>query len=297
MQPNYREGLTNQKQNTQAPDEQNPNKQFGNNNVGSYSLAQNSTNQPSNQRIYEPFKAGGTLEFSNQHRSKPMYSSTIQSSETKSGLSLESMGRFVEEHQKPGQPMNKPEINEQAKDKEHNFLFNKYADRDREQKKNPKMFASGFHMENSPNLQDNANDFNRFPAFNLKTNNNKTTETTTENKNTNVGKSEIVGESPEEKRRREILEIKRQLDEINKKMESKTKESSFQSNDIPVRPKNPGTAQSMIFPSSTSSNVQETFNINRVNSPTANTSNLSSLDKLYEQRKSQNQQQSPQEQI
>lgn len=87
-------------------------------------------------------------------------------------------------------------------------------------------------------------------------------------------------ETPEEKRRREILEIKKQLDEINKKMDI-TKSPSEQSNQLSTKPKNSGVAQSMIFTSSTEKETQQ-FKVTKVgNSETS----PSLLDKLYEQKK------------
>ncbi len=107
-------------------------------------------------------------------------------------------------------------------------------------------------------------------------------------------------ETPEEKRRREIMEIKKQLDEINKKMETnKTSNQNNKNESNLIKPKNSGVAQSMIFSGSSSNNStnfqpnynMNNFNVNKINPSTNNEgSSLSALDKLYEQKKNQQQQ-------
>lgn len=178
-------------------------------------------------------------------------------------------------------------------------MFNKYAEN---RPKDAKMFSSGFF----PNSEQNSNDLERFPAFNIKPANNKVPATETDTNAAKIEKRETA-ETPEEKRRREIMEIKKQLDEINKKMEMKNASNQNNKNEPNlVRPKNSGVAQSMIFPGSNASSFQSNYNLNsnnlssnansfNVNKVTPNTHNnegssLSALDKLYEQKKTQQQQ-------
>ena len=142
------------------------------------------------------------------------------------------------------------------------------------------MFISGFHS----NVQTN-NSFDRFPAFNIEANKSNASNETGNFQETQTLKPKTE-ETPEEKRRREILEIKKQLDEINKKMELSNKGSAEQGerlNPNANRPKNSGVAQSMIF---TSNNEPETHQF-KVNKLTGNEPSFSPLDKLYEQKKSQ----------
>ena len=58
------------------------------------------------------------------------------------------------------------------------------------------------------------------------------------------------------------------------------------------KPKNPGVAQSLIFPNSTYEPPQtnQNYMINKISPPTSNEGSLSALDKLYEQKKNQKQQ-------
>ena len=63
--------------------------------MNGYSFVPNSASIVHNQKNYEPFKAKDTLEVNDRNKNKPMYSSTIQFSEPKQGMSLESMGRYV----------------------------------------------------------------------------------------------------------------------------------------------------------------------------------------------------------
>ena len=200
MQPDQREGFLNPKSyspytysTSQTSATVNPPPST---NPSSYNPSLNSQNR----KIDEGFRPMEQLTFTDRNKSKPMYSSNIQFSETKGGLSLESMGRFVEEPSKSNLDKNKLVLNEQTKQAEQNQMFKKYAE---PKQKDTKMYTSGFFMNNQTN-----NDFDRFPAFNLATGEKKEPETNLNSATTSTNKTETENakeESTEEKRRREIL--------------------------------------------------------------------------------------------
>ena len=169
MQPDQREGFLNPKpypsytySNTQTST---PTSSYSGSNPSSY----NPTVVTHNKKSDETSRQVDYLGFTDKNKSKPMYSSNIQFSETKSGLSLESMGRFVDEPSKSNFDQNKLAFDEQSKKVEQNQMFRKYAE---PKQKDPKMYASGYFNNPQP-----SNGFDRFPAFNLGSGENKPTET------------------------------------------------------------------------------------------------------------------------
>ena len=107
MQPDQREGFLNPKtyspytfSNSQTSTPVNP---PPSSNPSSYNQTANSRSTKND----EPFRQTDQLTFTDKNKSRPMYSSNIQFSETKSGLSLEAMGRFVDEPSKSNFDQNK----------------------------------------------------------------------------------------------------------------------------------------------------------------------------------------------